>query len=97
MAQHYEDSPTAGAVELLKTNGFDGLAEAVMVLLNPTMVAERSEYLGAASYQRTPERAGYANGCEDKQLKSRLGALPLKVPQTRDGKFGPRSLEKGLH
>ena len=33
MAQPYENSPIEGAVELLKTNGFDALAEAVTVLL----------------------------------------------------------------
>lgn len=29
-------------------------------------------------------------------LKTRLGSLALKVPQTRDGDFYPRSLEQGL-
>jgi transposase-like protein len=96
MAQPYENNPIHGAVELLKTNGFDALAEAVTVLINSAMVAERSEYLGAAPYERSAHRVGYANGYKDKQLKSRLGTLPLKVPQTRDGQFYPRSLEKGL-
>jgi transposase-like protein len=83
-------------VELLKTNGFDALAEAVTVLINSAMVAERSDYLGAAPYERSAGRIGYANGYKDKQLKTRLGRLPLKVPQTRDGQFYPQSLEKGL-
>lgn len=34
-------------MKLLKENGFEGVAEAVTVLMNATMVAERSEYLGA--------------------------------------------------
>ncbi len=51
MAQHDENRRIDGAVELLKTNGFDGLAEAVTVLLNSAMVAERSEHLGAAPYE----------------------------------------------
>ena len=85
MAQHHENNPIYGAVELLKTNGFDALAEAVTVLLNSAVVAERSA-----------QRLGYANGYKDKQLKTRLGTLPLKVPQTRDGAFYPQSLEKGL-
>jgi hypothetical protein len=41
MAQPYENNPIHGAVELLKTNGFDALAEAVTVLINSAMVAER--------------------------------------------------------
>ena len=76
MAQHYENNPIHGAVELLRTNGFDALAEAVTVLLNTAMVAERSEYLGAAPYERSVGRLGYANGYKDKQLKTRLGTLP---------------------
>jgi transposase-like protein len=96
MAQHNENSPIGGAVELLKDNGFDALAEAVTVLLNSAMVAERSEYLGAVPWERHPERNGYANGYKDKQLKTRLGNLSLKIPQTRDSQFYPHSLEKGL-
>jgi len=96
MAQHYENKTIEGAVELLKVNGFDGLAEAVTVLLNAAMVAERSEYLGAAPYERSATRIGYANGYKDKTLKTRLGALPLQVPQTRDCEFYPHSLERGL-
>jgi hypothetical protein len=42
MAQHHENNPIYGAAELLKTNGFDALAEAVSALLNSAMVAERT-------------------------------------------------------
>lgn len=96
MAQHAEHRSIDDAVELLKEHGFDGLADAVTVLLNSAMLAERSEYLGAAPYERCATRVGYANGFKNKTIKSRLGELPLKVPQTRDGEFYPQSLEKGL-
>lgn len=96
MAQHGENKTIGDAVELLKTHGFDGIAEAVTVLLNSAMVAERSEYLHAAPYERSAERTGYANGYKDKALKTRLGTLALKVPQSRDGEFYPQSLERGL-
>ena len=96
MAQRVENRSIDDAVELLKANGFDGLADAVTVLLNSAMVAEGSEYLGAAPYERCATRVGYANGFKDKTIKSRLGELSLKVPQTRDGEFYPQSLEKGL-
>lgn len=96
MAQHGENRTIGEAVELLKTDGFDGLAEAVTVLLNAAMVAERSEHLGAAPYERSAERTGYANGYKDKAMKTRLGTLALKVPQSRDGEFYPQSLERGL-
>ena len=96
MAQHDADRPIGEAVELLKTNGFDGLADAVTVLLNSAMVAERNEHLGAGLYERCSSRSGYANGYKDKSLKTRLGMLSLKVPQTRDGELYPQSLTRGL-
>ena len=96
MAQRVENRSIDDAVELLKDNGFDGLAEAVTVLMNSAMAAERSEYLCAAPYERSARRVGYANGFKDKTVKTRLGALPLKVPQTRDSEFYPQSLDKGL-
>ena len=83
-------------MELLKDNGFDRLAEAVTVLMNTAMVAERSEHLGARPYERTQDRRGYANGVKPKTVKTRPGQLPLRVPQTRDGEFYPQSLEKDL-
>lgn len=96
MTQPGENKTIGDAVELLKTHGFDGLAEAVTVLLNSAMVAERSEHLHAAPYERSAERTGYANGYKDKSIKTRLGTLALKVPQSRDGEFYPQSLERGL-
>lgn len=53
MAQRVENRSIDDAVELLKENGFDGLAEAVTILMNSAMVAERSEYLCAAPYERS--------------------------------------------
>jgi putative transposase len=96
MAQHQQNRSIDDAVELLKEHGFDGLAEAVSVLLNAAMLSERSEYLGAVPYERSASRVGYANGFKDKTVKSRLGELRLRVPQTREGSFYPPSLEKGL-
>jgi len=96
MAQHTEHRSIDNAVELLKTHGFEGLADAVTALLNTAMVAERSEHLGAEPYERSDDRTGYANGFKNKTVKTRLGALTLKVPQTRDSEFYPSSLEKGL-
>lgn len=96
MAQHDEHRPISDAVELLKTNGFDGLADAVTVLVNSAMVAERSEHLGAGLYERSARRRGYANGYKHKLLKTRVGTLSLRVPQTRDSEFYAQSLTKGL-
>lgn len=57
MAQRVENRSIDDAVELLKEHGFDGLAEAVTVLLNSAMVAERSEsQVRPTLVTQTPER-----------------------------------------
>ena len=82
-------------LQLLSEHGFEGMAEAVQILMNEAMKLERAEVLGATPYQRTETRRGYANGFKDKTVNSRLGKLHLKVPQTRDVEFYPSALERG--
>ena len=53
MAQPYENKSIDDVLELLTTNGFDGLADAVTVLLNSAMIVEGCEYLGASPYERS--------------------------------------------
>ena len=78
------------AVELLAENGFDGMAQAIEILMNEAMKLERSDVLQAAPYQRTDARRGYANGYKPKAVRSRLGSLELQVPQARGVEFYPR-------
>ena len=68
----------------------------IELLLNEVMKIERCEALGAAPYQRTEERRGYANGYKDKTVHSRVGDLHLDVPQARNVEFYPQSLERGI-
>lgn len=97
MVCHEKDSTSIGsAIELVSSQGFDGLAKAVEILLNHAMLLERSKYLQAEPYERTTERNGYANGFKPKTVKTRLGELDLQVPQVRDGCFYPAALERGL-
>ncbi len=67
--------------ELLTEHGFDGLAQAMTVLLNEVMKLERAHALGAAPYQRSEHRTGHANGFKPKTLHTRMG--PLTVQFTR--------------
>lgn len=46
---------------------------------------EREQHLGAQSYERTPERSGYANGYKPKQLDTAAGTLTVQVPKSRGG------------
>jgi putative transposase len=82
--------------ELLAEHGFDGLAQAVTVLLNEVMKLERAHALGAGPYQRSEDRTGYANGFKPKTLHTRIGPLTVAVPQTRGIAFYPSALEKGV-
>jgi putative transposase len=82
-------------LQLLADQGFDGMAQAIEILLNEAMKLERAEALGALPYQRSESRRGYANGFKPKTVNSRLGRLNLQVPQTRDTDFYPSALERG--
>jgi len=64
-------------------------------LLNQLMLAERESVLGAAPYERTDNRTGFANGFKDRKYLSKMGDLSLRVPKTRDIPFYPSCLEKG--
>lgn len=67
------------------------------LLFNEAMKVERTAVLGAKPYERTAERAGYANGYKPKTLTTRLGQLELEVPQVRGGvDFYPTALERGV-
>jgi putative transposase len=94
----YRDHCTLPAEFLqdLCEHGLDALPQAITLLLNAAMQAEREKYLGAAPYERSPERRDYANGYKDKTITSRVGTLQVSVPQVRNGDFYPSSLEKGL-
>ena len=49
-------------MELLTTQGFEGMPGAMRILMNEAMKVERTRALGAEPYERVPERRGYANG-----------------------------------
>jgi len=92
-----ENSSAANeAVEVLMSNGMEGLAGAVEILLNEAMRIERSNYLGVGPYERSEERVSHANGFKPRQLNTRLGSLQLQIPQTRDCQFYPQALERGM-
>lgn len=96
MAHQMDDNVLFQVFEVLTDAGFDGLAEALTLLLNEVMKVERSQHLQAQPYERSAQRRGYANGYKPKRVRTRVGELTLAVPQVREGDFYPSSLEKGL-
>ena len=99
MTHHEQRTPWGDALEALSENGFDGMAEAMRVLINEAMKIERSSFLGAELHERTDQRRGYANGFKPKRVRTRVGEIDVQVPQVRDveggASFYPSSLERG--
>jgi putative transposase len=83
-------------LEQIASNGIEKVPELIRIVINAAMQAERQQYLGAAPYQRTPERQDQANGYKPKTVKTRVGEITFDVPQVREGGFYPAALEKGL-
>ena len=92
---HNDFTLSEGLLETLAENGCDALPDVFRLLLNAAMLIERQKHLGAGPYERTSERVGHANGFKDKTIQTRMGAIPLAVPQVREGGFYPSALEKG--
>jgi transposase-like protein len=84
-------------MELLTQAGFDGFSEAFRILMNEAMKVERSHVLDAKPYERSEKRKGFSNGFKPKTLTTRMGQIPLSIPQVRGGvDFYPSSLERGV-
>ena len=96
MTQDIEISAFNNVMAILTESGFDGMADALAVLMNEAMKLDRDYHLGAGPWERSKTRCGYANGFKPKQVQTRIGTLPLQIPQTRDTDFYPSSLERGL-
>lgn len=95
MAMRTEHNPLESAYAALLNHGLDGAGEALRILINEAAKIERTEFLNAQPWERTGERADYANGYKPKTMRTRLGDLTFAVPQVRNGGFYPSALEKG--
>ena len=84
-------------LKLLIEQGPQGMAEMFTTLFNLAMRLEREQFLNAATYERSSERLGYANGTKPKKIDTKAGTLKVDIPKTRDTEdpFYPQSLERG--
>lgn len=80
MAIRVETSPLEAAYAVLLENGLDGAGEALRILVNEAVKIERSEFLGAAPYERSANRRDHANGFKPKTLLTRFGEVTFQVP-----------------
>ena len=95
MTHHEHPNVLEQVLEILVENGFDGMADACRILYNEAMKIERTDVLQAQPYERTDRRRGYANGFKPKVLQTRIGTIPLAIPQTRGVEFYPQAIERG--
>jgi transposase-like protein len=101
MTHHENDTTIAQVMETLIENGMENMGKAFGILYNAAMEIERAQFLGADRYERCQSRIGHANGFKNKGINSRVGKIPLKIPQVRDlpkdsEGFYPKAMEKGI-
>ena len=95
MAQRVDHNPLEAAYSALIDHGLDGAGEALRIIINEASKIEREQFLNARPFERTPERADYANGFKPKTVMTRVGQQTFDIPQVRGGGFYPSALDKG--
>ena len=95
--QSENDRIITGLMEQLIESGPDGMASAFTVLMPLAMRRERERRVGAQPYERSPDRAGHANGQKPKKIDTAMGTLSVQVPKSHGGEkpFYPQALERG--
>jgi len=74
--------------------GDEGVGKLLESVLNQVLEAQVSEHVKAAPFERTDERAGYRNGYRDREMKTRVGTLELRVPRVRSGSFSTELFDR---
>jgi putative transposase len=72
----------------------DLLREMLRGLVQETIQQEFDTFMGAGTYERSPERRGWRNGSKPRRLKTRVGTLELRIPKDREGRFQPSLFER---
>lgn len=69
------------------------MQEGLQRLTQTGIEMEAAEQIGAGRYERTPERKTYRNGHRDRVWETRVGEMPLRIPNVCDGSCFPSLLE----
>jgi putative transposase len=72
----------------------DVIRKGVELVLQALIDAEAAEAIGAARYERTPNRTNQRNGARDRLLTTKAGDVELQIPKLRHGSFFPSILER---
>ena len=74
--------------------GDDLIRSIVEIVLNEMLEVQFTEQVGAAPYERSPERLGYRAGYYRRSLVTRVGKIILRVPRDRAGIFSTEIFER---
>ena len=74
-------------------DGVDLVRESVRLVLQELIEAEAAQVIGAARYERTPERVTERNGARPRELMTKAGTVELAIPKLLTGSFFPSELE----
>jgi putative transposase len=89
--------PQSALSELLEAfragDGVDLIRDSVRVALQELIEIEATERIGAAPYERTPDRVTERNGHRPRMLTTKAGDVELRIPKLRKGSFFPSILE----
>lgn len=82
-------------IEDIKGGGKDSITRTISTIMNLAMKLEQEHALSAGPYERTDKRNGHRNGYKDKCVKTRMGEIPVQIPQVRGMEFYPGAVDKG--
>jgi putative transposase len=82
-------------IEDISGGGKDSLTKSITAILNLAMLIEQEKAIGAGHYERNDQRSGLRIGLKPKTLMTRVGEIPVVIPQVRGMHFYPGSILKG--
>ena len=74
-------------------DGVDLVRESVRMVLQELIETEAAQVIGAARYERTPDRTTERNGSRPKLLTTKGGDVNVSIPKLRQGSYFPSILE----
>jgi len=95
MAQYYITLTEEHLHGLFVSNGRDeAFAKLLEEIFNQVLLAQSTDQLQAAPYERTEKRTAYRNGSYDRSLTTRVGTLKLHIPRHRNGDFSTELFQR---
>jgi len=89
-----DQSALSELLDALRAGGdLDLVRSGLQLVLQALIEMEAAQAVGAAPYQRSPERTTHRNGHRDRLLSTQAGDLELRIPKLRSGSFFPSLLE----